>query len=80
MIALGIEALAAMGFERQIDNLNHSLTAKMLPLVATCGLIYACFLMITGNAEGKSKAMMVIIGSIIALLAPSLIDFLAGAL
>ena len=80
IVALGIEALAAIGFERQIGNLNNSLTSKMLPLVATCGLIYACFLMVTGNAEGKSKAMMVLIGSVIALMAPSIIDFLAGSL
>ena len=73
------EALGAMGFEQKISNLNQNLISKVLPLVATCGLIYGGFLMATGNSEGRSKVMAVIGGSIIALLAPSIMRFLAGA-
>ena len=75
----GTEALGAIGFEQKISNLNQNLISKVLPLVATCGLIYGGFLMATGNAEGRGKVMAVIGGSIIALLAPSIMQFLAGA-
>ena len=78
-VASGSEAIAAMGFEQKINNLNQNLISKVLPLVATCGLIYGGFLMATGNAEGRSKIMAVIGGAIIALLAPSIMRFLAGA-
>lgn len=73
------DTFAAMGFEQKISNLNHSLISKVLPLVATCGLVYGGFLMATGNAEGRGKIMAVIGGSIIALLAPSIMSFLASA-
>lgn len=49
------DALAAIGFERKVYNLNRNLVSKVLPLVATCGLIYGGFLMATGNAEGRAK-------------------------
>ena len=51
----GTEALGAIGFEQKISNLNQNLISKVLPLVATCGLIYGGFLMATGNAEGRGK-------------------------
>ena len=76
---LAADALAAIGFEQKINNLNQNLVSKVLPLVATCGLIYGGFLMATGNAEGRGKIMAVIGGAIIALLAPSIMRFLAGA-
>ncbi|MCY4524682.1 MAG: hypothetical protein OXB84_08090 [Halobacteriovoraceae bacterium] len=73
------DALAAIGFEQKINNLNQNLVSRVLPLVATCGLIYGGFLMATGNSEGRGKIMAVIGGAIIALLAPSIMRFLAGA-
>lgn len=72
-------AVGGMGFEQKVSNLNRNLVSKVLPLVATCGLIYGGFLMATGNAEGRGKIMAVIGGSIITLLAPSIMRFLAGA-
>ena len=78
--SLGFEAQAAIGFEAKINSLNRNLVSKVLPLVATCGLLYGGFLMATGNAEGRSKIIAVLGGSIIALLAPSIMRFLAGAL
>ena len=80
MMAIGGgDAFGAMGFESKINNLNRNLVSKVLPLVATCGLIYGGFLMAMGNAEGRGKIVAVIGGSIIALLAPSMMRFLAGA-
>ena len=78
-LAYGPDAYGAMGFEQKINNLNRNLVSKVLPLVATCGLIYGGFLMAIGNAEGRGKIIAVLGGSIIALLAPSMMKFLAGA-
>ena len=66
-------------FESKMNNLNRNLVSRVLPLVSTCGLIYAAFLMAIGNAEARSKAMAVIGGSILGFLAPTLIRWLAGA-
>ena len=78
-LAYGPDAYGAMGFEQKINNLNRNLVSKVLPLVATCGLIYGGFLMAIGNTEGRGKIIAVLGGSIIALLAPSMMKFLAGA-
>ena len=70
--------LGTGGFESKMDNLNRNLVSRVLPLVSTCGLIYAATLMAMGNAEARRKAMAVIGGSILGFLAPALMKWLAG--
>ena len=72
-------ALAGVGnFESKLDNLNKNLVSRLLPLVATCGLVYAAFLMAIGSPEARSKALAVIGGSILGFLAPALMKWLSG--
>ena len=68
------------GFESKMAGLQQNLLDKVLPLLATLGLIYSAFLATTGDANAKGRMILIAGASIAAFVAPSFIAFLKGVL
>ena len=64
------------GFQTKVNGLTHSLINFLLPAASILGLVYASILAATGDAEAKSRMVLVVIASIVGFLAPLLIHWL----
>lgn len=66
------------GFEDKVRNINSNLITRILPLLSVLGIFYGATLAITGDGEAKGKIVTILVVSVIAFLAPMLIEWLKG--
>ena len=63
-------------FESRMGNFTTKLVTTLLPIMSILGLVYACFLALTGDGAAKQRITMVIICSAIGFLAPVIIPWI----
>ena len=63
-------------FQSKIGSVTRSLVDVLIPAVSILGLAYAAILAATGDAEAKSRMVLIAIASIVAFLAPMIIHWL----
>ena len=69
---------ARYGVERTLNNIESSLLQKLLPILASIGLICAGISFAMGNQNARAHLTFAIFGAIIGFLAPHLVDFIRG--
>jgi hypothetical protein len=72
-------ALAQYGggdFQSKIGGVTRGLVNVLLPAVSVLGLVYAAILAATGDAEAKSRMVLIAVASIVGFLAPMIIRWL----
>lgn len=73
-------ALAQYGgggdFQTKIGGVTKGLVNVLLPAVSVLGLVYAAILAATGDAEAKSRMVLIAVASIVGFLAPMIIRWL----
>ena len=62
--------------ESTLNNFSTALAGRILPLIATLGLIYAGFSFVTGNPNAKNHLIYAIIGVGVGLGAKSIVDLI----
>lgn len=63
-------------FQSKIGGVTRGLVNVLLPAVSVLGLVYSAILAATGDAEAKSRMVLVAVASIVGFLAPMLIRWL----
>tara|TARA_B110001454_G_scaffold219192_1_gene251135 strand:- start:21409 stop:21720 length:312 start_codon:yes stop_codon:yes gene_type:complete len=63
-------------FQSKVGGVTKGLVNVLLPAVSVLGLVYAAILAATGDAEAKSRMVLVAVASIVGFLAPMLIRWL----
>ena len=67
--------IGGSNFESRMSSFTTKLVTTLLPIVSILGLVYACFLALTGDGAAKQRITMVIICTAIGLLAPVIIPW-----
>ena len=63
-------------FQSKIGGVTRGLVDVLLPAVSVLGLVYAAILAATGDAEAKSRMVLIAVASIVGFLAPMIIHWL----
>jgi uncharacterized membrane protein len=63
-------------FQTKIGGVTKGLVNVLLPAVCVLGLVYAAILAATGDAEAKSRMVLIAVASIVGFLAPMIIRWL----
>ena len=63
------------GFESKLTSLTNQMIFTILPAIAVLGLFYAGILAASGDASAKSRMVTIIVGVIVAFLAPVIISW-----
>ncbi len=73
------QGFGGSGFESKVKGLTDSLVTVILPAISIIGLIYAAILAASGDANAKSRMILVMFASTIGFLAPVIISWLKSA-
>jgi hypothetical protein len=63
-------------FQSKIGGVTKGLVNVLLPAISVLGLVYAAILAATGDAEAKSRMVLIAVASIVGFLAPMIIHWL----
>lgn len=67
-------------FETRMTGLADQLINVVMPLMAILGLVWAGILAVSGNETARGKILLVVTGSIVAILSPHIIMWIKGVL
>jgi len=75
---LAYSPFAYAGVIETLNNIQSVLTAKILPIVAILGLVFAAFSFAAGSQNARAHVSLAVIGALIGFGAPAIVNFLKG--